>query len=152
MGSPLSVEEINLIVQKFAEAARKAQIFGFDGVDIHAAHGSLIHDFLTAETNQRTDEFGFKNRTYFAERVIKECRKVVGDNFPIFIRLSNFKSYDPTAKLAKTLEELKQIIIPISNADVDIFDCSEINYTDSAVTGKSGNLSYWVKKLQISLQ
>ena len=104
VGSPLSVEEINLIVQKFAEAARKAQISGFDGVDIHAAHGSLIHDFLTAETNQRTDEFGFKNRTYFAERVIKECRKVVGDNFPIFIRLSNFKSYDPTAKLAKTLE------------------------------------------------
>lgn len=45
MGSPLSVEEINLIVQKFAEAARKAQISGFDGVDIHAAHGSLIHDF-----------------------------------------------------------------------------------------------------------
>lgn len=93
------------------------------------------------------DEFGFKNRTYFAERVIKECRKVVGDNFPIFIRLSNFKSYDSTAKLAKTLEELKQIIIPISNAGVDIFDCSEINYTDSAVTGKSGNLSYWVKKI-----
>ena len=127
MGSPLSVEEINLIVQKFAEAARKAQISGFDGVDIHAAHGSLIHDFLTAETNQRTDEFGFKNRTYF--------------------RLSNFKSYDSTAKLAKTLEELKQIIIPISNAGVDIFDCSEINYTDSAVTGKSGNLAYWVKKI-----
>ena len=147
VGSPLSVEEINLIVQKFAEAARKAQISGFDGVDIHAAHGSLIHDFLTAETNQRTDEFGFKNRTYFAERVIKECRKVVGDNFPIFIRLSNFKSYDSTAKLAKTLEELKQIIIPISNAGVDIFDCSEINYTDSAVTGKSGNLAYWVKKI-----
>ena len=67
--------------KNFAEAARKAQISGFDGVDIHAAHGSLIHDFLTAETNQRTDEFGFKNRTYFAERVIKECRKVLGTIF-----------------------------------------------------------------------
>ena len=88
---------------------------------------------------------GYTQVKYF-QRVIKECRKVVGDNFPIFIRLSNFKSYDSTAKLAKTLEELKQIIIPISNAGVDIFDCSEINYTDSAVTGKSGNLSYWVKK------
>ena len=89
---------------------------------------------------------GYTQVKYF-QRVIKECRKVVGDNFPIFIRLSNFKSYDSTAKLAKTLEELKQIIIPISNAGVDIFDCSEINYTDSAVTGKSGNLSYLVKKI-----
>lgn len=56
-------------------------------------------------------------------------------------------NYPKSWSTKKNLEELKQIIIPISNAGVDIFDCSEINYTDSAVTGKSGNLSYWVKKI-----
>lgn len=92
----------------------------------------LVSDFLREELVIEEDTI---NNALISSFSVKAGKSLVED-------LKNV-----TAKLAKTLEELKQIIIPISNAGVDIFDYSEINYTDSAVTGKSGNLSYWVKKI-----
>lgn len=71
VGKGLSVYEIEEIIKKFAETAKRVKEANFDGVDIHAAHGSLIHDFLTPETNFRNDEYGFGNRTYFAEKIIE---------------------------------------------------------------------------------
>lgn len=147
VGKGLSVSEIEEIIKKFAETAKRVKEANFDGVDIHAAHGSLIHDFLTPETNFRNDEYGFGNRTYFAEKIIEECRKAVGEEFPILIRLSNFKSYDVSAKLANSIGELEKIVIPLSMAGVDIFDCSEINYMDQSINGRYGNLAYWIKKI-----
>lgn len=146
VGEPLSNEEIEEIIQSFANAAKAAKDFGFDGIDIHGAHGSLIHDFLASDTNKRTDKYGINNRTKFVEEVIKECRKRVGEDFPIIIRLSNFKNYNPQAKLVADSVELKNIVTAISNAGVDIFDCSEINYFNDAIAGEKGNLSYWIKR------
>lgn len=147
IGSPLKSTEIKRIIALFAEAASNAKKAGFDGIDLHAGHGSLIHDFLVADTNKRVDKYSFKNRTKFATDIIKACRVKVGDNFPIFIRLSNFKMYDLSSKLADTVEDLKRIILPLSLAGVDCFDCSEISYKENAITNQKGNLAYWVKQI-----
>ncbi len=146
IGIPMSKFEIENIIFKFAETALNAKKAGFDGVEIHGAHGGLIHDFFCPENNKRTDEYGIENRTLFAEKIISECRKVVGELFPIFFRISNFKMYDLTSKLANSPEEFEKFIFPLSNIGVDIFDCSSLCFTDSAFSGYYGSLAYWTKK------
>ena len=86
----LEKEEILHIVKKYGEAAKRAQICGFDAVEIHAGHSYLISQFLSPTTNKRTDEFGgsAENRARFAKLVIEEVRKQVGPFFPIFVRIS----------------------------------------------------------------
>lgn len=71
------------IVKKYGEAAKRAQICGFDAVEIHAGHSYLISQFLSPITNKRTDEFGgsAENRARFAKLVIEEVRKQVGPFF-----------------------------------------------------------------------
>lgn len=139
--------EIATIVSKFAEAAFYVKKAGFDGLEIHGAHGGLIHDFFCSKTNLRTDEYGISNRTLFVEEIIRECKKTIGDSFPLLLRISNFKMYDFGAQLAKCPEEYKKFILTISNAGVDIFDCSAIRFTDCAFTGYDGSLAYWTKKI-----
>ena len=87
---PLEKDEIMHIVKKYGEAAKRAQICGFDAVEIHAGHSYLISQFLSPTTNKRTDEFGGspENRARFAKLVIEEVRKQVGPFFPIFVRIS----------------------------------------------------------------
>lgn len=147
VGKPVSKEEIKEIVSRFAETAYNVKRAGFDGVEIHAAHGGLIHDFFSNDTNKRTDEYGFFNRTLFAEDIIKSCRKVVGDSFPILLRISNFKMYDSSSRLATTPEELQGILYPLVKAGIDIFDCSSLRFTDNAFADYEGCLAFWTKKI-----
>ena len=81
---PLEKDEIMHIVKKYGEAAKRAQICGFDAVEIHAGHSYLISQFLSPITNKRTDEFGgsAENRARFAKLVIEEVRKQVGPCHP----------------------------------------------------------------------
>lgn len=144
IGEPMTEDEIKNMILKFADAATNVKKAGFDGVEIHGAHGGLIHDFFCDKTNKRTDEYGI-SRTLFAEEVIKACRQAVGDSFPIFFRISNFKMYDLNAQLASSPEEFKDFILPLSNAGVDIFDCSALCFTDAAFKGFEGSLAYWTK-------
>ena len=85
----LSKEEIASIVTDFAKAALRVKEAGFDGVEIHSAHGYLLSQFLSPLSNQRTDEYGgsLKNRIRFHLEVIKAVRDAVGDDFPILLRL-----------------------------------------------------------------
>lgn len=147
IGESMTKEEIKNLILKFADAASNVKKAGFDGVEIHGAHGSLIHDFFCDKMNKRTDEYGISNRTLFAEEVIKACRQAVGDSFPIFLRISNFKMYDLNTQLASSPEEFENFILPLSNAGVDIFDCSALCFTDTAFKGFNGSLAYWTKKI-----
>ncbi len=146
IGEPMTKEEIKDMISTFAEAAGNVKKAGFDGVEIHGAHGSLIHDFFCDNMNKRTDEYGPSHRTLFAEEVIKACREVVGDEFPILLRISHFKMYDLGAQLAASPQEFESFIVPLSKAGVDIFDCSALNFTDSAFEGVEGSLAYWTKQ------
>ncbi len=93
VNEPLSETEIASIVQAFAQAAADAQSIGFDGIEIHGAHGYLIDEFFWDKTNLRTDKYGgdLVSRTRFAAEIIAACRLAVGPDFPICLRISQWK-------------------------------------------------------------
>jgi 2,4-dienoyl-CoA reductase-like NADH-dependent reductase (Old Yellow Enzyme family) len=86
----LSKEEIERTIAAFADAARRAMAWGFDAVQLHAAHGYLINQFLSPHTNLRTDEYGgtMENRTRFALEVFKRVRQAVGPDFAVMVKLN----------------------------------------------------------------
>jgi NADPH2 dehydrogenase len=86
----LTVSQIQEIVALFGDAAVRTRAAGFDAVEIHAAHGFLLSEFLSPLTNRRTDEFGgtLKNRCRMALQVLNEVRYRLGPEFPVFVRLS----------------------------------------------------------------
>lgn len=144
-----SVDEIEHIVQEFAKAAAEAKRLGFDGIELHGAHGYLIDQFFWEQTNQRTDRYGgdFIARTTFAAEVVKACREAVGPDFPIILRISQWKGIDYSAKLVTTAEELRSFLGPLSNAGVDIFHCSTRRFWEPEFEGSELNFAGWVKQL-----
>ncbi|WP_422485319.1 NADPH dehydrogenase NamA [Gudongella sp. DL1XJH-153] len=86
----LGIEEIKEVREKFKEAAKRALLAGYDLVEIHAAHGYLIHEFLSPITNRRTDQYGgsLENRTRFLKEVIQAVKEVWPDEKPLIIRVS----------------------------------------------------------------
>jgi 2,4-dienoyl-CoA reductase-like NADH-dependent reductase (Old Yellow Enzyme family)/thioredoxin reductase len=121
----LTFEEIEEIVKAFGDAARRAQIAGFDMVELHGAHGYLVTNFLSPRTNKRTDWYGgsLENRMRFLLESVKDIRSKVGPDFPLGVRLSGAE-YEPdgimieeTIKVAKALEKLGVDIIHISGGN-----------------------------------
>lgn len=129
---PLTKEEILNIVRKYAEAARRAQICGFDAVEIHAGHSYLISQFLSPIYNKRTDEFGgsAENRTRFARMILEAVRKQVGPHFPIFLRISADELMEGGNTLEDTLAYLEYL-----EKEVDVFDVS---------CGLNGSIQYQI--------
>lgn len=86
----LTLEEIKDLVLSFKEAARRADEAGFDIIEIHAAHGYLINEFLSPVTNKRTDRYGgsLENRVRFLKEILEEVRKVWPEEKPILLRVS----------------------------------------------------------------
>ncbi|QSF42781.1 NADH:flavin oxidoreductase [Paenibacillus tianjinensis] len=146
---PMTQQEIDGIVAAFAQAAADAKRIGFDGIELHGAHGYLIDQFFWEKTNKRTDEYGgdLEARTTFAVEVIDACRRAVGPDFPIVLRFSQWKSGDYSAKLAQTPEELARFLTPLSNAGVDIFHCSTRRFWLPEFEGSELNLAGWTKKI-----
>jgi 2,4-dienoyl-CoA reductase-like NADH-dependent reductase (Old Yellow Enzyme family) len=149
LSEPLTEVEIRELVAAFAQAAADAKQIGFDGIELHGAHGYLIDQFFWEKTNQRTDNYGgnLVARTRFAVEVIEACRHAVGPEFPIVFRYSQWKSADYADKLAKTPEELAQFLTPLVNAGVDVFHCSTRRFWEPEFEGSSLNLAGWTKKL-----
>lgn len=128
----LEKEEIHAIAKKYAASARRAQIAGFDAVEIHAGHSYLISQFLSPLTNKRTDEFGgnAENRARFAKMVIEEVRNAVGPMFPIIVRISADEFLEGGNKLEDCLEYIEYF-----KEEVDIFDVS---------AGLNGSIQYQI--------
>ncbi|OXM13407.1 NADH:flavin oxidoreductase [Paenibacillus herberti] len=149
VSEPLSVEEIRGLINGYAQAAADAKRIGFDGVEIHGAHGYLIDQFFWDKTNKREDEYGgdLVGRTRFAVEVIEAVRQAVGPDFPIVFRFSQWKPEDYTAKLAQTPEELELFLAPLSAAGVDIFHSSTRRFWEPEFEGSSLNLAGWTQKI-----
>ncbi|WP_174887603.1 NADH:flavin oxidoreductase [Cohnella herbarum] len=149
VNDPMTKEEIDYIVQAFAQAAADAKRIGFDGIELHGAHGYLIDQFLWERTNQRTDEYGgdMLARARFAVEIVKACRLAVGPDFPIILRMSQWKSAQYDAKLAETPVLLAQLLQPLVDAGVDIFHCSTRRFWEPEFEGSTLNFAGWVKKL-----
>jgi len=115
-------DEIEMLIDAYAQAARRAKEAGFDAVQIHAAHGYLVSQFLSPLANQRTDEWGgsFQNRTRFFARIVAAVRKQVGADFPVFAKLGiRDESSD-----GLTLEEGVDIIRQLPGFGLDAVEIS----------------------------
>ncbi|MDD5082657.1 MAG: FAD-dependent oxidoreductase, partial [Dehalococcoidales bacterium] len=86
----LTTAEVGELVEAFAQAARRAKAAGFDAVEVHGAHGYLVGQFFSPNTNRRTDKYGgdVNGRTTFAVEIIRRTRELVGPNFPIIVRMN----------------------------------------------------------------
>jgi 2,4-dienoyl-CoA reductase-like NADH-dependent reductase (Old Yellow Enzyme family) len=119
---PLTTSEIASIVQAFGDAARRALQAGAKVIEIHAAHGYLLHSFLSPLSNHRTDEYGgnFLNRIRLLKEVVSSVRGVWPDALPLFVRLS---ASDWTER-GWTIEDSVELARAIKPLGVDLIDCS----------------------------
>ena len=149
LGEPMTIAEIEAVVTAFGDAAETAQRLGFDGVEIHGAHGYLIDQFLWAETNRRTDAYGgdVTRRSRFAAEVVGECRRRVSTDFPIFFRISQWKTTDYAARLVESPAELEQMLTPIVEAGVDVIDTSTRRFWEPEFADSDMNIAGWAKKI-----
>ena len=149
LGEAMTAKEIEAVITAFGEAAETAQRLGFDGIAIHGAHGYLIDQFLWAETNRRTDAYGgdIGRRSRFAAEIARECRRRVGQDFPIFFRISQWKMTDYACRLAESHAEIEQVLAPIVDAGVDVIDTSTRRFWEPEFSDGDMNLAGWVKKV-----
>jgi len=128
--------EIENIITAFGKAARRAKTAGFDGVEVHSAHGFLLNQFYSPLTNKRTDQYGgaLNNRLAIHFQVIEAVRKTVGEEFALLLRLGA----SDYMKGGTTLEESKVTARELEKAGVDFLDISGglSGYTISGLTGQ----------------
>ncbi|MBL1093291.1 MULTISPECIES: NADH:flavin oxidoreductase [Streptomyces] len=148
-GRAMTRQDLDDVVAAFAQAAADAERIGFDGVEIHGAHGYLVDQFLWAGTNRRTDAYGGDPvaRTKFGAEIVAAVRERVSAEFPVIFRYSQWKQQDYTARLAETPEELEAILTPLAAAGVDAFHASTRRYWLPEFDGSDLNLAGWSKKL-----
>jgi NADPH2 dehydrogenase len=118
----LSLAEIDEIVSAFRLAAQRALAVGYDAIEIHSAHGYLLHEFLSPLSNHRTDEYGgsLQNRARMLLRVVDAVRGVVPDSFPVIVRLS----CTDWVEGGLTIDDQVQVARWLKEHGVDLIDCS----------------------------
>ncbi|WP_029231808.1 NAD(P)/FAD-dependent oxidoreductase [Butyrivibrio sp. VCB2006] len=133
----MSKKEIKALINDFIDAAERCKKADVDAVELHAAHGYLLQQFLSPYTNQRTDEYGgnFENRMRFLEEIVVGIKERCGKDYPLMVRLSVDEMYARIGKpdvgynledgkrIAKRLEELGVDAINVSSANYDVYNC-----------------------------
>jgi 2,4-dienoyl-CoA reductase-like NADH-dependent reductase (Old Yellow Enzyme family) len=153
-GNAMSDADIADTIDAFARAAADSERLGFDMVEIHGAHGYLLDQFLWDGTNKRDDKWGGKTlpeRSRMMVELVKAVRAAVSPDYPIFLRLSQWKQQEYSVKLAKTPAELAAWFEPLADAGVDVFHCSQRRFWEPEfpeLDGEEGlNFAGWAKKL-----
>lgn len=153
-GETMSEEAIADTIAAFARAAGEAKRLGFDVVELNAAHGYLLDQFFWARTNHRTDRWGgatLRERTRFTVETIRAARAAVGPDFPIIVRVSQWKLSDYKARHAETPELLADWLEPLVEAGADVLHCSQRRFWEPEfpeIDGPDGlNLAGWAKKI-----
>jgi 2,4-dienoyl-CoA reductase-like NADH-dependent reductase (Old Yellow Enzyme family) len=122
--APVALDEagIRSLVASFADAARRALDAGVQVIEIHAAHGYLINEFLSPLSNTRTDAYGgsFENRTRFLRQIVEAVRAVWPDHLPLFVRISATEWTEGGWDIEQSVE-LARAVAPLG---VDLIDCS----------------------------
>ena len=121
--SPISLEGVQKVVEDFRAAARRAILAGFDAVEVHAAHGYLLHQFMSPLANSRTDEYGgsFDNRVRLTLEVVRAVREVWPGHLPMLVRLSATDwaeggwTVDETVELSRRLVQAGTDVIDVSS-------------------------------------
>jgi len=143
----MTESEIADVIAAYGRSAANALQVGFDGIAIHGGHGYLPDNFLWDQTNQRTDRWGGdrRRRSEFAAEVVRTIRAVIGPRRPIVFRFSQWKQQDFRARIAETPQELEEILGPIADAGVDVFDASVRYFNRAEFPGSERNLAGWAK-------
>ncbi|WP_043511160.1 MULTISPECIES: NADH:flavin oxidoreductase [unclassified Actinoplanes] len=149
VGEPATTADLDAVVAAFATAARDAQLAGFDGVELHGAHGYLLDQFLWAGTNHRGDGYGgsLANRARLGAEVVAAVRATVGPDFPVLFRFSQWKGTHFDARIADTPGELEQILAPLVDAGVTGLHVSTRRYWTAAFEGSPLTLAGWTRKV-----
>ncbi|PIE50328.1 MAG: NADPH dehydrogenase NamA [Flavobacteriales bacterium] len=143
----LSIKEIKERINLFVQATKKAIEAGFDIIEIHSAHGYLVHQFLSPISNTRTDEYGgsFENRIRFLVEIVEKVNEVLDENHPLFVRISgteyadelNGWNLEDSIRLAKALKEKKVDLIDVSTggnydkAKISLFDHYQVPFASA---------------------
>lgn len=132
--------DIQKITEEFVQAAIRAKKSGFDGIEIHAAHGYLLNQFYSPITNKRTDAYGgnVKNRVRVHTEIIKKVREAVGEEYPIFLRLGAIDYQENGNTIEDALEAAKLMEL----AGVDVLDISG-GLTGFVVKGRENQPGYF---------
>ncbi|MFE3230042.1 NADH:flavin oxidoreductase [Nocardia sp. NPDC059228] len=148
-GKAMTQRDLDDVIGAFADAAAAAERIGFDGVEVHGAHGYLLDQFLWERTNRRTDAYGGDSvaRTKFAAEIVAAIRAVVSPGFPVIFRYSQWKQEAYDARLVETPQQLEAILAPLAAAGVDAFHASTRRYWLPEFEGSDLNLAGWTKKL-----
>ncbi len=122
----LSVEEIALKVEAFVHATERALEAGFKVIEIHAAHGYLINEFLSPISNRRTDRYGgtFENRIRFLLEIVRAVRRVWPERYPLFVRISATDWLEPEGWEMEQSVDLARVL---RAEGIDLIDCSSGN-------------------------
>ncbi len=128
----LSVSQIKKIISQFGDAAYRVKKAGCDGIELHASHGYLIQQFLSPETNKRTDQYGgsLENRMRFLLEIIDNVRKKCGKDYPLIFRLTVDEMYDKIGQSNKgyTLSEGIEMAKILEKKGIDAIDVSSAGY------------------------
>ena len=118
----LSIEGIRQLTDAFVQAAKRSLEAGFKVIEIHAAHGYLLHEFLSPLSNHRQDEYGgsFENRTRFLREVVQAVREVLPESYPLWVRISATDWMDN----AWDIEQSVALSEKLKTLGVDLIDCS----------------------------
>ena len=145
----MSEAEIETAITEFVDATVAARDVGFDLVEFHGAHSYLIDSFFWSQTNAREDQWGgdWDGRTRFATEIIRRARARVGPDFPLCIRLSQWKQQDFKAKVAPTPDALEAWLTPLVTAGIDVFHCSQRRFWEAEFDGSALNFAGWTKKI-----
>ncbi|MBU2357542.1 MAG: NADH:flavin oxidoreductase [Alphaproteobacteria bacterium] len=153
-GHAMTEEDIADTIAAFASSAKLAKDAGFDAVEVHGAHGYLIDQFFWSGTNLRDDAWNgptIKERSRFAAEIITAIRAAVGPDFPLILRISQWKQKDYTARLAATPDEMTDWLMPLVEAGADMLHCSQRRFWEPEfpeLDGAEGlNFAGWAKKL-----
>lgn len=149
LGEVMRESDIADVIAAFGHAAADARRIGFDGIEIHGAHGYLVDQFFWAGTNRRTDGWAgsIAARARFAAEIVRECRRRTAPDFPIVLRFSQWKQQDYTARLASSPAELEDFLTPLVDAGIDIFHPSTRRYWTPEFDGSPMSLAGWTKQL-----
>lgn len=149
----LTLDEIEVLIEEFAQAIRRAKEAGYDGVELHGAHGYLINQFVSPFSNKRTDAYGgnMNNRLKFPLEIISRAKELVGEEFPIIYRISADEmvegglTIEDTKVIAQILEENGIAAIHVS---AGVYKSGDIISAPAAVaTAPFSDYAAQIKKL-----
>lgn len=142
----MSGGDVDTLLTAYADAARVAARAGFDAIEIHAAHGYLLDEFLWPHTNRRTDEWGGTpaRRAAFPAAVV---RAAASAGLPVIVRFSQFKERDFAARIAADPAELAVILEAFTDAGAVMLHASQRRFWEPAFDGSTRNLAGWARHL-----